>query len=450
VRPLKLVLGAVILVACIGAAGYFAVDHFDLLAAAPPLPGSAELRLEPVKEHAVAAENAHGGPAPNAAAPGEEVEQVLPADLYYPPPSTGNALIGELRKLQIAQSALAHGNKDAALVQKKALLAIADLSRKLDASKVTRPEFQALAIYLLSGGRPEVVEKNLAKFKLSKNDTKVLHGALHFSRGDNEKAVEQLQGLDVSLYPVSLGGRLAMAQYQLLEDLSPAQKRERLSFAANSLAGTLVEEAALRRWVTLAAQSGSQRDFLYVSDRYIRRYSGSLYSAEFRQALLDGIQHFENAQHPLDWVLLDGLLSKINGHALADILLDVAVNALRGGHHDLCRHATQRGLHLPAENSAGRPRFELYYQACNVAKDNLGALQALRKMVPEKLTEGDRAIYLQALQLAVDVQADGLAKQPVPSGHAAVAGELGELESIKASVAQQMKDTSLLIERSMK
>ena len=53
--------------------------------------------------------------------------------------------------------------------------------------------------------------------------------------------------------------------------------------------GTLVEEAALRRSIAVAAKLGDAKRFLRLSEQYVRAYLRSPYASQFADAFVAGV-----------------------------------------------------------------------------------------------------------------------------------------------------------------
>src|SRR5262249_35028917 len=114
------------------------------------------------------------------------------------------------------------------------------------------------------------------------NDS-VLRGALAYAEGRGGEAHALLGDVSaLSLDPI-LAGHVALVQAELVANSDPRRAIARLDEARLLAPGTLVEEAALRRQVSLAGAAGLAEMFEALSGQYLRRFPKSFYAASFKQ-----------------------------------------------------------------------------------------------------------------------------------------------------------------------
>ena len=374
----------------------------------------------------------------------EEVIELLP---YAPPHSNKSRVVQQLRKLQSVQARLALGDKTVADEQKDSLLGleVALARRKIDSKNPQ--EIYAVVIYLLSGGRPEPVEFFLKTAKLPKKQKDLLEGSIAYVKGDPAAAADLLTALDPKEFPALLAGQLAMIQSSLPDHFKPAERSKKLKFAINSLPGTLIEEASLRRLVKLSAESLDAHSFLKASNRYIRRFPQSLYGSEFRRDFLNGIVRFDVANKPVDADALDLVLLELDEPRRHDLLESLARQSLSKGLRGLCQYAAGRARRLSFENSSEWTRATLYYIACGVVEEGGDVIGKLDALNVSGLGPDDQFLQKMARRLAARVHL----KEPFPgvpdATQIALQPVSEDIEKLKASVAQQLDVTKGLIER---
>ncbi|MFN0194146.1 MAG: hypothetical protein ACKVP5_19580, partial [Aestuariivirga sp.] len=240
---------------------------------------------------------------------GEAHSEIVEPDIpYVAPESLQSPLVRQVRLLQSVQERLARGDKEAVKEQRELLIKLGENASKLQVEQASLEEIYASVIYLLSGGRPDIVARFLQRKELPQATHKLLAGAIAYVKGESASASDQLRGLDPLQFGPSIAGHLAMVQASAVEDLTPSRRRELLELTTNTMLGTLLEEAALRRLMELAADNKDINTFLRSASRYSRRFSNSLYNAEYRNALLQGIIKLEAAKRGLSPAQLDLLI----------------------------------------------------------------------------------------------------------------------------------------------
>lgn len=160
----------------------------------------------------------------------------------------------QVRVVQNLQAQTAKGSTQALKAQRKLIINLNQHFLELLA-RVWQNEQNARAavIHLLSGGHPAVGHRLLSLDPPPDVDPALLKGALAYIEGRKNEAYSVFSTIDpLSLSP-TLGGQIALVQAILalpdnLQDAQTAIDKARLL-----LPGSLVEEAALRRGVSVAA-----------------------------------------------------------------------------------------------------------------------------------------------------------------------------------------------------
>jgi hypothetical protein len=369
---------------------------------------------------------------------------------YKPPDSASNALVQKVRSLQVVQEKLAHGDMSLAAAQRDIL---AELGKQLDrvpAEQAHFPEWYAGASYLLSGGQPTNVEPFLKHKDMPPSVRKLLEGAIAYVKGDEARAAESLRNLDPGQFPSMLAGHLTMIQSKLNAGLKPEQRRELLKQTTNLLPGTLLEEAALRRLMELATVSRDQAGFLQAAQRYQIRFSRSIYSAEYRRAIISGILAFQATDHVFKDSELDSVIFAQTPVRRNDILHTVARIALSKGQERLCRYASGRLSRISTENSVTWTRATLYNIACSVVGHDQNFVSRLKHLNISKLPPHDQALQAAALRLATQVQLKEVFGLQDNNRNFPKAEMPEDIVKLKSSVASQLAAIGRIIEESQK
>lgn len=318
-----------------------------------------------------------------------------------PPSSEPYELV---RSLQAVQDGIANGDTAA---HGSHLALIRQIGEKLlaaDAGVWSNPQnSQAVIIYLLSGGAPQVVRK-LPRDKLNV-DKRLFDGALAYVEGRQDEARELLKDIKPRTIPSGLGGQVALVQGALFARSEASLAIERLDDARLLLPGTLVEEAALRREILLVGQAEDFDKFEFLTLAYIRHYRNSVYAGDFWQRFSSGLTQSSLALDDRRFARVAALLEQIDRASRLKLYLVIARAALVRGRLAVTRLASERALTLSADATADRERAHLFRGASRALTDEYdGGFAELKALDRSKLPERDVLLLNATVQLALDVR----------------------------------------------
>src|SRR5690606_8940027 len=107
--------------------------------------------------------------------------------------------------------------------------------------------------------------------------------------GDMAQARKAMATIDPAGHPPEVAAFLSLVKGSVLAGEDARAGVAMLDRARLLGPGTLVEEAALRRTVSLAVAAGDGEKFMSASEQYARRYLRSPYSSQFAEAFVSGI-----------------------------------------------------------------------------------------------------------------------------------------------------------------
>jgi chemotaxis protein MotC len=273
---------------------------------------------------------------------------------------------------------------------------------------------QAVVIYLLSGGAPQIVRK-LPRDKMNV-DERLFNGALAYVEGRQEEARELLKEVKPRTLSSGLGGQVALVQGALFARAEASLAIERLDDARLLLPGTLVEEAALRREILLVGQAEDFDKFEFLTLAYLRHYRNSIYAGDFWQRFSTGLTQSSLALDERRFARIAAMLEKIDGASRLKLYLVIARAAMVRGQLAVTRLAGEPALTLSADASADRERAHFFRGASRALTDEYdGGLAELKALDRSKLPERDVPLLNATLQLALDI------RKPFPGGSAAAA-----------------------------
>jgi chemotaxis protein MotC len=297
-----------------------------------------------------------------------------------------------VRSLQLVQDRIAAGDHAALPMQAK-LLEIIDARLRGaggDDFKDAR-NFRALLVYGMSGGNPTTVEAAASRVELGAPEDRMTDGILHYLRGRPAAAIDRLRPVDPMTLPADIGAYVALVKGSLLATQEPAEALTLLDQARLLSPGTLVEEAALRRSIAIAAAQGDAARFALASTQYVERYLYSPYASQFADSFVSGVvaMHMAISQDKLADItsMMDPEREKV-------IYLRIARRAAIDGLNELSTFASARAeRNRDGIRNVDDPRAMLYASLSTVTSATVEDLRArLEKIDRSQLSEGDRAL----------------------------------------------------------
>ncbi|WP_319532062.1 chemotaxis protein [uncultured Cohaesibacter sp.] len=285
----------------------------------------------------------------------------------------------KVRLLQDLQAQTAKGSTQALRAQRALLSNLNETLLTLDESVWRDPRnVRAVALLLLSGGHPSIGE-HLLKLDLPDSvDKQLISAALAYIEGRKSDAIKGLTQLDPLEMEPSLGGQIALVQAVLLLPHDLKNALASVDKARLLMPGSLIEEAALRRGVSIAAALDDPDLFQTYTMQYIRHYRNSIYNSDFRRRFGLSMRRFGASEADGTFDDLDMVISQFDLDSQRQFYLLLAHSGLVEGNLDLALKASTAALPLSMENTTDRSRAELYIAGSMVKADSLDkALQHL-------------------------------------------------------------------------
>jgi chemotaxis protein MotC len=299
-----------------------------------------------------------------------------------------------LRSLRVLQDRITQGNAQARAASSVLLREIADAFRRTDATAWSKPKnVRAAVAFVLSGGDPGILQ-TILDLGLAGENHQVLRGALAYARGRGGEAHEFLGEVSALVLDPLLAGHVALVQAELVANSDPRRAIARLDEARLLAPGTLVEEAALRRQVSLVEAAGHPEMFEALSGQYLRRFPKSFYAAGFKQQFAAELVGRKAAAS--DTAKLDAALSALERTEQGELYLLIATEAIARGRMELVRHAANKALHLAPDGSAQYMRALTYEAAALIVTGAFETGFATLKGVEGTKLEGEDAELLEA------------------------------------------------------
>ncbi|MDR6333807.1 chemotaxis protein MotC [Xanthobacter flavus] len=308
-----------------------------------------------------------------------------------------------VRRLQRLQDLIAAGST-AGIAQQRAMITEMDAAfGDADPSVWQDPaNARALVMYFLGGGNPAVLRAIINREPKPNIDEKLLTGSLLYLEGREEPALRQLGEIDARKLPNGIGGQIALAQAALTVRSDPAKASRLLEVARLLMPGTLVDEAALRRAVLVAAQAGDLDQFERLSGQYFSRFRHSAYAGNFRQRFAAALSRMNVLATPDGLSRLDALLAPLDEEARREVFLLVSRSAIVEGKTALATTAAERAMVLAPAASRDAERARVYLSAAQAATPDRykTAEEALKAIDRARLDPSDQALLEAARRTA--------------------------------------------------
>lgn len=338
-------------------------------------------------------------------------------------------LYREVRELQRLQDRMAAGEPNA-LTAQNALIARIDQSfRAADASAWNDPQnARALIVFALSGGGPGVLRAVLGQGASPAVDERLLRGTLAYLEGREPEALKQLGEIDARQLPDSLAGQVALAQAALWVRRDPPRASVLLGRARLLAPGTLVEEAALRREIFIAAQANELASFERLTSTYLARYRHSVYAGNFRLRFAAALTRMSFIDSADEFHRVHELLAPLEPESRREVALLIAQAALAQGKTTAAALASELVLKGTVFGSLEADRATLYRAAAIIAAPGRfdEASAALASIARERFGSEDARLLGAALAVGASISDAVNVPVPPPAG---LGGEAGAPEA---------------------
>ncbi|WP_108662703.1 hypothetical protein [Acuticoccus kandeliae] len=353
--------------------------------------------------HAQAKPDSHGNPHARdgeAETPAPPPVPPLPADYDGPRPDH------LIRLLTTLQDDIARGSVEALKAQRILARRLGETFQEVPPGIwAIRSHANALAIYALSGGNPTVVRTVSAHGNLAPPYDAVVAGALAFMEGRAKDAKRHFEPVRVASLDHSVRGSVLLALAALSVADDPNGARILLDRARVESPATLVEEAALRRTVLIAAERDDLSVFDRMVGRYLRKFAASVYAGNFRQRLASALTRMSFIDEPAAFVRLESMLSSMTVASRQELYLLLARAAIENGNRLAAEMAARRAGETATPGSLDHRRARLYEAAAEIVDPNdyVGAVATLNALREEALPDDDRVLLEAALRLSSTV-----------------------------------------------
>ncbi|MDK1378014.1 MULTISPECIES: chemotaxis protein MotC [unclassified Sinorhizobium] len=330
-----------------------------------------------------------------------------------------------IRSLQFVQDSVVLGDHSAIEMQRFMLGAIDKRLRAVEQSAFRDPRnVDAALVYVMSGGNPDTLDY-LADRDIEGNfDSRVTEALRQYLGGKGALIVEALSKAAPEYKNARIGPYLFLILGNATSQQNPMAAMKYYDWARLTAPGTIIEEAALRRSVFLAAKANEpDKGFRYALS-YARRYLTSPYASQFADVFVElAVAHFDEAAEQK----ISEVLAFMDQPRQREVYLRVARRAAIGGNEALARLASKRAEGLADDSTSQSQVLASFYEglAAVPSADVFAAAETINAIPDEKLSPRDRALRDAAKAIADAVvqlpqdESSTQASAPIPDGIAA-------------------------------
>lgn len=181
-----------------------------------------------------------------------------------------------MRSLQLVQDRIAAGDRDAIPLQDDMMPLIEDSFRAAGSSIAQDPrDLDALMMYALSGGDVRLVKELIPHLKSREREARLATAVVLQRSGQAELAARVVNEMRPQDFGELVGAYLAIFKSGLVAPGEEPRVIAELDIARIAAPGTLVEEAALRRQLSLYAGRNDFAGVMRTARRYFDRFAAS-------------------------------------------------------------------------------------------------------------------------------------------------------------------------------
>jgi chemotaxis protein MotC len=314
-----------------------------------------------------------------------------------------------VRSLQFVQDAVVQGDHSAMEMQRFLIGVIDTRLRRADQEVFDDPRnVDAALIYAMSGGNPATLDILAIKDKFGNFDNEVTTVLRAYLNGRAAKTKTTLTDVVKIYRDTEIGPYITLVAANVTASMNDVAALELFDWARLTAPGTLVEEAALRRSLFIAAQKNMVDEALHYAQLYARRFINSPYAGQYADLVVDLV--LLNYEKVGDEGLSE-ILSFMDRPRKREIYLRIARKAAISGLRELAVFSSDKAEALLGSNDkAPQAMAELYSGMAKIPTDGVdGVLESINALSGARLSPRDRA-----LREAAKVVASEVVRKPVP------------------------------------
>ncbi|MEM8748817.1 MAG: hypothetical protein AAGF28_00835 [Pseudomonadota bacterium] len=273
-------------------------------------------------------------------------------------------------------------------------LAIAWVSEAEPVAKWTDDQFRSLIVLAITGASSQAINRVLAQPQADQTRVNLALAALRYRQGRPVQAMKAFQSINGAQTDERLRPYIDFAQASLWARVDQAKAISSYNTVRLNAPGTLLEEVALRRLMTLHLSAENGLPFFSVAKQYARRFSASPYRAQYLALLRKGVSVL---RHGLELETVDEITSHLPDGLGVTLYRDIARDAVVKARLKLAAHATARLSALSQANqlfAVNQDTLKLWSLIASMSEKTPGETSvALVSIERSKLETEDQSLF---------------------------------------------------------
>ncbi len=308
-----------------------------------------------------------------------------------------------LRSLQFVQDSVVLGDSSAGEMQRFMLTKLDQRLRDADKSVFDDDRnVDAALIYAMSGGNPATLEYLMQRDVDGHFDNRVASVLAKYLSGKGLLVVNTLADTAKEYRDKKIGPYLSLVAGNVMSAKNPKAALGLFDWARLTAPGTIVEEAALRRSISLTTDAGMVPQALAYSQRYVRRFLHSPYASQFADLFVQLV-----VDHSADIKQQDivDIQSFMDPPRQREVYLRIARRSAIAGKTDLAKLASSRAQDIASDGSTAFNALASFYGGiANIPSSDIGvAVRDINQIPDGELNPQDRALRDAAKAVAEEV-----------------------------------------------
>ena len=260
----------------------------------------------------------------------------------------------------------------------------------------------AALIYAMSGGNPDTLDLLVNRDVGGNFDNRVTSILRRYLQGKGGSSSKQLEAVVPEYRNTAIGPYLELIGANALMEKDTDKALQFFDWARLEAPGSIVEEAALRRSLSITSRKGDTAKALPYARRYARRYMRSPYASQFADIFVGLALDHEKALPPAE---IREVLSLVERKRQREIYLRLARRAAIAGNKSLTDFASKEARRLSEKSDASQLALaELYSGIVNIPSDGVNQiLDSLASIPDAELAPKDRFLRDAARVVAEEV-----------------------------------------------
>ena len=301
-----------------------------------------------------------------------------------------------LRSMQFVQDSVVLGDHSAGEMQRYIMGTIDKRLRSVDSSIFEDPRnVDATLIYAMSGGNPATLDYLVARDVQGYFDNRVTEVLRKYLAGKGQMVSKTLVDMQKEYANKEIGPYLALIAGNTLMSSKPEEALKMYDWARLTAPGTIVEESALRRSITIALDAGMTKEGLNYSNQYARRFLHSPYASQFADLFV--ALTVDNV-HVVGLEKIKDTVDVMDPDRRQAVYLRIARQATIAGELELARMASEEAGKIKTPGVTKDILASFYGGLADISTDNVDKAAQGLELVPEALLSPKDRILKAAAQ----------------------------------------------------